>query len=399
MEIPLLDLKRQYLQIRTDAEAAVHSVLASGSYIMGENVLHFEREFASYCGVKHAVSVANGTDGLTIALRSLGIRPGDEVITSPFTFFATAESISSVGARPVFVDVRSDTFNIDETLIEAAITENTRAIMPVHLFGQTAAMDEINHIAEKYGLRVVEDACQAAGACYKGKKTGSLGHMGVFSFFPSKNLSCAGDGGMITTNDDRLAVICRALRSHGSGEAGRQAFYYMDSENCEPTDDDIPCNKYCNYLIGYNSRMDEIQAAILRIKLKKLDSYNRRRREISAVYNRELQETGYITPATVPDNEPAFHLYVLQCENREQIIEYLQQKGIGTGIYYPVPQHLQKAFRELNYVPGTMPAAEYFTRHTFAIPCFPEMTAEEQAYIIQTLKDALGTLKGGLNNG
>lgn len=279
MPIPLLDLKRQYAAIQAEAEAAVCSILASGAYIMGANVKAFEEEFAAYCGVKHAISVGNGTDGLVISLKALNIGPGDEVITTPYTFFATAESISSVGARPVFVDVRPDTYNLDENLIEAAITEKTRAIMPVHIFGQPAEMAKINEIAKKHGLAVVEDACQAVGARYQGERVGGLADIGVFSFFPTKNLGGAGDGGMITTNDDRLAAICRALRVHGSGEGGRLAYnlLYATEEKLEEAAGDSTVydpRKYYNYLIGHNSRLDEVQAAILRIKLRQLDRYN-----------------------------------------------------------------------------------------------------------------------------
>lgn len=394
MQIPLLDLKRQYAVIQTEVEQTVYSILASGNYIMGANVIAFEEEFASYCGVKHTVSVANGTDGLVIALRAMGIGPGDEVITTPYTFFATAEAISAVGANPVFVDVRPDTYNIDEKLIEAAITENTRAIMPVHIFGQPAEMDRINEIAKKHGLKVIEDACQAVGATYQGKEAGALADIGVFSFFPTKNLGCAGDGGMITTNDDHLATICRALRVHGSGEGGRLAYnllYAADEELEEATGDTTVYDprKYYNYLIGHNSRLDELHAALLRIKLKKLDGYNKARQETAAFYSQELAETAYVTPATHENTEPVYHQYILQAENRAQVAKYLADKGIATGIYYPIPLHIQKAYRDLNYKNGDMPVAEYLSHRTFAVPCFPELTAEERAYIVEVLKEAI----------
>lgn len=394
MPIPLLDLKRQYAAIQAEAEAAVCSILASGAYIMGANVKAFEEEFAAYCGVKHAISVGNGTDGLVISLKALNIGPGDEVITTPFTFFATAESISSVGARPVFVDVRPDTYNLDENLIEAAITENTRAIMPVHIFGQPAEMAKINEIAKKHGLAVVEDACQAVGARYQGERVGGLADIGVFSFFPTKNLGGAGDGGMITTNDDRLAAICRALRVHGSGEGGRLAYnllYATDEEELEEAAGDSTVydpRKYYNYLIGHNSRLDEVQAAILRIKLRQLDRYNQARQTIAAFYNRQLAETTYVTPTPPENTESVYHLYVLQAENRAQVVRHLADKGIATGIYYPVPLHRQKAYRYLNYQTGDLPVAEYLCQRTFAIPCFPELTPAEQAYIVAALKEA-----------
>lgn len=392
MQIPLLDLKRQHIPIQAEVEAAVCAILASGRYIMGENVIAFEKEFAAYCGVKHAISVANGTDGLVIALKAMGIGTGDEVITTPYTFFATAESISAAGATPVFVDVRPDTYNIDARLIEAALTPKTKAIMPVHIFGQPAEMNEINQIAQKHSLRVIEDACQAVGATYQGKKTGSLADIGVFSFFPTKNLGCAGDGGIITTNDDKLAAICKALRVHGSGEGGRIAYNLLNTaqEETQETAGDTAIydpRKYYNYLIGHNSRLDEIQAAILRVKLKKLDQYNRRRQEIAAYYNQALAETEYITPTNPDNTESVYHLYILQSEKREQVAQSLSSKGIATGIYYPVPLHLQKVYRDLGYQPGDLPVAEYLSKRTFAIPCFPELTDEEQSNISASLKE------------
>ncbi|MEN6328410.1 MAG: DegT/DnrJ/EryC1/StrS family aminotransferase [Syntrophomonas sp.] len=394
MQIPLLDLKRQYADIQAEANAAVCSILASGAYIMGANVKAFEEEFANFCGVKYAISVGNGTDGLVIALQSLNIGPVDDVITTPYTFFATAESISAVGARPVFLDVRPDTYNIDEKLIEAAITKRTRAIMPVHIFGQPAEMDKINQIAKKHGLQVIEDACQAVGARYQGKRVGGLADIGVFSFFPTKNLGCAGDGGIITTNDDNLAAICRAIRVHGSGEGGRIAYnllYAAEEELNEAAGDTTVYDprKYYNYLIGHNSRLDELQAAILRIKLKKLDDYNRYRMKTADYYNKSLAETSYITPANVEDTEPVYHLYILQSQNRAQVVKSLAEKGIATGIYYPVPLHLQKVYKDMNYRKGDMPVAEYLSHRTFAIPCFPELTTEEQIYIVEALKEAI----------
>jgi dTDP-4-amino-4,6-dideoxygalactose transaminase len=394
VQIPLLDLQRQFKDIQPEVESTVYSILASGSYIMGAYVKQFEAEFAAYCGVKHAISVGNGTDGLVIALKSLNIGPGDEVITSPFTFFATAESISAVGATPVFVDVRPDSYNINENLIEAAITTKTRAIMPVHLFGQPAEMDHINSIACNHGLKVIEDACQAVGARYHGKRVGGLSDVGVFSFFPTKNLGCAGDGGMITTNDDKLAAICRALRSHGSGESGRIAYGLLSAVN-EQEDEFMgdstlfKPNKYNNYMIGHNSRLDEIQAGILRIKLKKLDHYNSCRQEIARFYNHELAETAYVTPETINNTESVYHLYILQTEKRAQVAAHLKGKDIATGIYYPIPLHLQKAYKELHYRSGDMPVAEYLSHRTFAVPCFPEITRDEQACVLGALKGAI----------
>ena len=394
MSIPLLDLHRQYATIQSEADEAICKVLSSGEYIMGANVKAFEKEFAEYCGVKHAVSVGNGTDGLVIALQALKVGPGDEVITTPYSFFATAESISITGAKPVFVDVRPDTYNINEQLIEAAITERTKAILPVHIFGQPAEMESINNLARKYNLKVIEDACQAVGASYKGKKTGALADIGVFSFFPTKNLGCAGDGGMITTDSNDLAAICRALRVHGSGERGRMAYNLLHnaSEELEvPAGGDgntvYDPSKYYNYLIGHNSRLDEIQAALLRIKLKRLDAYNQARREIAAFYSHELENTDYTIPKYPAHTQSVYHLYMLESEHRSRVVQQLAAKGVAAGVYYPVPLHLQKAYRDLAYKPGDMPVAEYLSYRTFAIPCFPEITKEERAYIVTALKE------------
>lgn len=395
MKIPLIDLKRQYAKIKDEAEKEVCNVLTNAQYIMGENVKAFEKEFADYIGVKHAISVGNGTDALVISLEALGISPGDEVITTPFTFFATAESISAVGATPVFVDVRLDTYNIDEEQIEAKITNQTKAIMPVHIFGQPCEMNKINDIAAKYNLHVIEDACQAVSAEYQSKKAGALADIACFSFFPTKNLSCAGDGGMITTDDDRLAAICKALRTHGSGEAGQKAFNLLynieESTADEQSGDNTVYNplKYYNYLIGHNSRLDEIQAAILRIKLRKLDEYFQKRQDHASYYNEALKEANLIRPVKMDNLKHAWHLYMLQSENRSAVTEYLASKGVATGIYYPVPLHLQKAYIKLGYKPGDLSNAEYLSHRTFAVPCFPELTNEELAYIVAALKEAV----------
>ncbi len=393
MNIPLLDLKRQYKDIKTEIEREVSSVLADAQYIMGANVKAFEQEFAEYTGAKNAISVANGTDALVIALEALGIGAGDEVITTPFTFFATAESISAVGATPVFVDIRPDTYNLDEKKIEAKITPKTKAIMPVHIFGQPCEMDKINEIAKKHNLYVIEDACQAVGAMYKGKKAGNLADIACFSFFPTKNLGCAGDGGMITTNDEKLNVICQALRTHGSGQAGQAAYNLIHNITDDVNEDDGADNtvynplKYYNYLIGHNSRLDEVQATILRVKLKKLDEYNWMRREIALYYNEKLFGGNYVTPAQIDDIESVYHLYILQSENRTEVVKSLAEKKIATGIYYPIPLHLQKVYKDLGYQPGDLPVAEYLSHRTFAIPCFPELTDEEKIYIVNALKE------------
>lgn len=392
LQIPLINLKKQYETIKSDADKSVLEILSSANYIMGGNVKSFENEFAEYIGSKHAISVANGTDALVIALKALGIGEGDEVITTPFTFFASAEGISAVGAIPVFVDVRLDTFNINPANIEEKITSNTKAIMPVHIFGQCADMDEINAIAKKHNLKVIEDACQAVGGEYKGRRIGTLGDIACFSFFPTKNLGCAGDGGIILTNDDNLATICKGLRTHGSGENGKKAYNLLNNIIEEVEEDKATDNtvynplKYFNYLIGHNSRLDEIQAALLRVKLPLLDKWNEKRRENAKFYNEELTKTDLVTPFEDKSVKHVYHMYIVQSEEREAIVEHLKQRGIATGIYYPVPLHLQKAYINLPYREGMFPNAEYLSKRTFAIPMFAELTEEEKRYIVENIK-------------
>lgn len=392
MNIPLIDLKAQYESLAGELKEATLGILTSANYIMGKTVIDFEKAFAEYVGVKHAISVGNGTDGLVIALKAMGIGEGDEVITTPFTFFATAEAISAVGGTPVFVDVYKDTFNIDVTKIEEKITSKTKAIMPVHIFGQCADMDEINEIAKKHNLLVIEDACQAIGGKYKGRNVGSLGDVAVFSFFPTKNLGCAGDGGMIVTDNDDIAIIAKALKAHGSGENGQKAYNLLNNieeevQKAEGANDTVynPL-KYYNYLIGYNSRLDAIQAAILNVKIKEIDNWNAKRREIAAVYDEALQNSELVTPVTRDYVEPVYHMYVLQSENREEVLEKLKEAGVATGVYYPVPLHLQKCYKNLGYKEGDMPVSEYLSHRTFAIPVYPELTKEQVDYIISKIK-------------
>ena len=392
MNIPLIDLKAQYESLAKELNEATLEVLSSANYIMGKNVLDFEKEFAEYIGVKHAISVGNGTDALVLSLKALGIGANDEVITTPFTFFATAEAISAVGATPVFVDVDKNTFNIDVTQIEEKITNKTKAIMPVHISGQCADMDEINEIAKKHNLYVIEDACQAIGGKYKGRNVGSLGDIACFSFFPTKNLGCAGDGGMIVTNDDNIAIIAKALRTHGSGENGQKAYNLLNNieeevKSAEGSNDTIynPL-KYYNYLIGYNTRLDAMQAAILKVKIKEIDNWNSKRREIAKVYNEALKDTDFVTPVCKDDIDSVYHMYILQSENREEVLQKLKEANIATGVYYPVPLHLQKVYKNLGYKEGDMPVAEYLSHRTFAIPVYPELTDKQIEYIISNLK-------------
>jgi dTDP-4-amino-4,6-dideoxygalactose transaminase len=391
MQIPLLDLKAQYKNIKSEINEAVQQVLESSQFILGPNVKSFEKEIADYIGVKHAIGVGNGTDALLITLKAYGIGEGDEVITTPFTFFATAETISQTGAVPIFVDVDLKTFNMDVSQIEQKITPRTKAIMPVHIFGQPADMDEILQIAQKHNIIVIEDACQAIGAEYKNKKIGSLGHAACFSFFPTKNLGGFGDGGMIVTNDENIATICRALRAHGSGAYGHKACNLLNNiqekiDDNKNTDNTVynPL-KYYNYLIGYNSRLDELQAAILRIKLKHLDSWNDARRQKAKIYTENIDQKILNTPYEKPNRKHVYHLYIVQSENKEKIVAYLKENGIATGIYYPVPLHLQKVYKNLGYHKEDLPNAEYLSKRTFAIPLYPELTDEQQNYIIEKI--------------
>ena len=393
MNIPLLNLKRQYKNIEEEVNASVLECFKNAQYIMGENVKQFEKEIAEKIGVKHAITVGNGTDALIIALKSLGIKEGDEVITTDYTFFATAEAIRFVGATPVFCDVELDTYNIDPSQIEEKITDKTKAIICVHLFGNACKMDQINDIAKRHNLYVIEDAAQAINSQYKGKNVGNLADLACFSFFPTKNLGCFGDGGMITTNDDDLATIIRALKVHGSGENGMKAYAILNDEEVEVVEQNSGDNtvynplKYYNYLIGHNSRLDEIQAAILRIKLKHLDEYTENRRSISHRYIEALKDTSLVMPTETDGGKHVFHLFILQSENREEIESKLKEKGIATGTYYKVPMHLQKAFNDLGYKKGDFPNAEYLSERTFAIPLFPEMNDEEREYIINSIKE------------
>lgn len=392
MKIALMDIKRQHEEHANEYENAAIEVLRSGKYILGENVTKFENEFASYCGVKHAIGVGNGTDALHIALKALGIGFGDEVITCPFTFFATAEAIASVGAKNVFVDVDPNTYCIDVNKIESAITAKTKAILPIHFYGQPSNMDKIHEISIKHNLFIIEDSCQAAGSSYKGKKTGSLGTLGCFSFFPTKTLGCDGDGGMITTNNDNLADACRALRVHGSGIYGLNTYNLLnkDKGNLDPNNViDLSAPKYYNFLIGQNSRLDEIQASILRKKLKYLDNFVERRRNNAQFYDERLINSEYKIPKTYKDSIHSYYLYVLSHPNAKKIIKFLKNNGIGVGVYYPVPLHNQKALSNLGYKNGDFQESEKLAKTTFAIPVFPELLESEKEYIVTNLLKAL----------
>lgn len=363
MNIPLLDLKGQYHAIKDEIDAAIQGVLENGQFILGPQVKALEHDIASYCRVPYAIGVGNGTDALVIALRACGIGPGDEVITSPFTFFASAESISAVGAKPVFVDIDPDTFNMDVSKIEQAITSRTRAIIPVHLFGQIADMDAIMDIAKKHDLMVIEDACQAMGAEYKGMKAGSFGHAACFSFFPTKNLGTYGDGGMIVIRDADIDKKARMLRAHGS------------------------VKKYYHEMIGYNSRLDELHAAILNVKFKYLDQWNDMRRHNAALYDELLKDSGVVTPYAAPYAKHIYHQYVVQCDDRDGLAEALKAEGISTGVYYPLPLHLQDAYKDLGYKMGDMPYAEAACNRVLALPMYPELEPVQIKYVADAIKN------------
>ena len=369
MNVPLVDLKAQYLSIKPEIDAAIQRVIDNTAFIMGKEVAQFEEAFAEYCGVDYAVGVASGTAALFLALLAHGIGPGDEVITTPFTFFATGEAISQVGAKPVFVDIDPVTYNIDPNRIEAAITPYTKAIMPVHLYGQPADMDAINAIAEKHGLIVIEDAAQAHGSRYNGQRAGSLGHAACFSFYPSKNLGCYGDGGAVVTNDPKLAEKVARLRDHGR------------------------VSKYEHEELGYGLRLDGIQAAILSAKLPHLDDWNAGRRDRAARYAELLADLPVTTPEHLPHVEPVYHCYTIRLEedvNRDQVVSHLKAQGVGVGVHYPIPLHLQPAYRFLELEPGDFPVSEHMANRVLSLPIYAELTDEQQEVVVEKLREALG---------
>ncbi len=391
MDISLMNIQRQHEVHAKEYEEAALGVLRSGGYIGGAEVAAFEEEFAAYEGAKYGISCGNGTDALVLALRALGIGKGDEVITVSWTFFATAESIAAVGATPVFVDVCADTYCMDPALAEAAITPRTKAILPVHFYGQSCDMDALRRICKKHGLYLVADCAQSTGTTYRGERRNTLGDVSCFSFFPTKNLGCDGDGGMVLTDDEAVARACRSLKVHGSGKDGLWTLKREYAQKNMPFPENMPDgeSKYYNYLIGYNSRLDAIQAAILRKKLTHLDEFIQGRRKNAALYNAALQGTEYTTPAEAKDSEHSYYIYALKHPGAQAVMEKLKQKGVSCGTYYPVPLHLQGAFAQLGYREGDLPVTEELSKTTFAIPVFPELYDEERSYIIQVLKEAL----------
>ena len=362
MRIPIIDLKAQYETIKEEIDAAIQGVINQGKFILGPEVEAFEREIAAYCGTEYAVGVASGTDALRLALLACNIQPGDEVITTPFTFVSTVEVIVQCGAVPVFVDIDPQTLNIDPGKVEEKITPRTRVILPVHLYGQSADMEPLINLAGKHNLKVIEDCAQSLGAQYKGKKTGSLGDAGCLSFFPSKSLGAYGDGGMVVTSNADIAEAVKSLRKHGA-----RSRYYYD-------------------LIGFNSRLDSLQAAILRAKLKHLDTWNEARLQKAALYNGLLSEIDGIQPAMIREyGIPSFNYYTVRLNgvglSRDALREHLSSTGVQTIVYYPLSLHLQRAYKHLGYGEGDFPESEQAQREVITLPMYPEL-GEEQIYEI-----------------
>lgn len=361
MSVPFLDLSRQYKTIAEEINQAIHEVLVSGQFILGPNVRALEQELASYCGASCGIGVASGTDALRLALRAVGVGPGSEVITSPFTFIATAEMVSQLGAVPVFADIDPGTYTLDPDQVARKVTRRTRAIIPVHLYGHPADMGAIMDLAERRGLWVIEDAAQAVGAECQGRRVGAIGHLGCFSFFPTKNLGGYGDGGFVTTNDAGLAERIRMLRHHGSH---RKHFYEF---------------------LGWSSRLDELQAAVLRVKLRHLDGWTERRRAHARRYRELLAPVPVCLPAERAGDRAVHHLFTIRTPQRDELQEYLSEQGIQTMVYYPMPLHLQPLYR--NPGAGSLPESERASREVLSLPLFPEIESEELAAVASAIAE------------
>lgn len=366
MNIPLLDLKAQYQSIRQDVMKAIEAVCDDQGFILGSRVQQLEAAIAKYVGSAHAVGVASGSDALLLSLMASGVKAGDEVVTVPFTFFATAGAIARLGAKPVFVDILPETFNMDPSRLERAVTARTKAIMPVHLFGQCAEMDPILDLARRKNLRVIEDACQSIGASYKGRQAGTLGDFGCFSFFPSKNLGGFGDGGMVTMQDQALKETVAMLRVHGSKV------------------------KYVHDLVGINSRLDALQAAVLLVKLAHLDRWAEGRRQNAERYAALFAEAKLldriVLPKTVAGNVHVFNQYTIRAPKRDELRAYLKDKGVGTEVYYPVCMHQQTCFRDLGYQKGDLPVSERASEEAVSLPIYAELKGEQLAYVVEQIK-------------
>ena len=361
--VPFVDLHRQYDEIREEIQSVINGVLDSAWFILGPNVVAFEEEFAAFCEARYGVGVGSGTEALHLALLACGVGPGDEVITVANTFIATALAISYAGATPVFVDIDPDSHTVDPGEIERKVSSRTKAILPVHLFGQPANMDPILALAEEHGLVVVEDACQAHGAEYKGRKVGTLGNIGCFSFYPSKNLGAYGDGGFMVTNDADLAERARLLRNYGQVQ------------------------KYYHQCTGFNSRLDEMQAAVLRVKLRYLNQWNEARRRVAHRYNQQIESPHVLCPVESEWGHHVYHLYVIRCAYRGQLRQWLSARGIQTLIHYPVPIHLQQAYQGLDLMRGVLSATEQCCDEVLSLPMFPELTDEEVQRVIQAVNE------------
>lgn len=370
INIAFVDLKRQYNSIKTDIDKAISKILDSAEFILGSETEKFEEEFAKFIGINYAVGVGSGTAALELGLRALGIGDGDEVITPVNSFIASSFSINLVGAKPILVDCREDTFNIDIEKAENLITPKTKAIMPVHLYGQVADMEGVLKLARKYGLLVVEDACQAHGASFKGQKAGSFGQMAAFSLYPGKNLGGYGDGGIVTTNNKVIAEKINMLRNFGQKE------------------------KYKHIFLGENNRLDNLQAGILRVKLRHLEKWNNKRLKNAIIYNNLLKKTPVITPQIFPGYKHAFHLYVIRSKKRNELMKYLLSKGISIVMHYPIPIHLQPAYKNLGYKKGDFPIAEMLSEEILSLPMFPEIKEEEIKYVCREIENFYSSLKG-----
>ena len=367
MNIPLLDLKAQFQPLREEILAAIQTVCDEQGFVLGPRVVAFEEAIGKYIGARYAIGCASGSDALLLSLMAMGVGQGDEVITIPFTFFATAGAVSRLGAKPVFVDIQRDTFNIDPTLIERAITPRTKAIIPVHLFGQCADMAAINQIAKRKNIYVIEDACQAIGASQEDKRAGVLGDTGCFSFFPSKNLGGFGDGGLITTNDKALADSMAMLRVHGSQV------------------------RYLHEAIGFNSRLDALQAAVLQVKFKYLDQWTEGRRRNAERYRQLFAQTKLVDrvllPPTVAGNFHVYNQYTVRVEKRDELRAFLKEKGVGTEVYYPLPMHLQNCYRDLGHQKGSFPVSEQAAEAVMSLPIYPELTETQQSYVVEMIAE------------
>lgn len=367
MQVPFFELVTQYRDLREEILESLDRTCRGASFVLGEEVEQFEREFAEYCGAAHCVGVNSGTSALHLALLAAGVQPGDEVVTSPNTFVATAEAISYTRASPVFVDVRPETGNIDPELLERTITERTRAIVPVHLYGRPAELESILEVADRHGVALIEDACQAHGATYRGRRVGAFGLAAAFSFYPAKNLGAYGEGGALTTDDDDVAEFARAMRHHGQ------------------------VRRYWHDAVGFNYRMDGFQGAVLRIKLKRLDEWTARRQKLARLYRDLLAGTNADLPQDDPADESVYHLFVVYVDDRDSVQAALEERDIGTGIHFPIPLHLQKAYRGLGHGRGDFPHAEDACNRTLSLPIFPELRPDQVRHVAAALADVIGT--------